>query len=256
MTETAQFRYAQARLQARHGERPAEPDWRRLQAVGELSNYLQLARQTKLHRWVSVIQARDSSHGIELALRRQFRTYIEEVARWLPARWRKPVRLLQRLPDLPALQHLLAGGTAHDWMMDDPWLHPFASDSVVVRRECLQDSDCATLLRGWRDKDPLYLVWLDYWHSQWPEAPRLTAGLEQLCRLFIAHLHARQEPATHPPDPQRETLARRLEAAFRRYSCQPGAACAHLALIALDLEKLRGDLVTRRLFTDTIAATP
>lgn len=256
MTETAQFRYAQARLQARHGERPAVTDWRRLRAVGDLSNYLQLARQMKLRRWVSVIQARDSSHGIELALRRQFRTYIGEVAGWLPARWRKPVRLLQRLPDLPALQHLLSGGTAYDWMLDDPRLRRFASDSVVVRRECLQDSDCAALLQGWRDQDPLYTAWLDYWRSQWPGAPRLTAGLDQLCRLFAAHLAGRHAPAAHPSDPQREALARRLEAAFRRYSCQPAAACAHLALVALDLEKLRGDLVTRRLFTDTAEATP
>jgi hypothetical protein len=256
MTETAQFRYAQARLQARHGDRPSDSDWRRLRAVGGLSNYLQLARQMKLRRWVDVIQTRDNSHSIELALRHQFRCYAEEIARWLPARWGKPVRLLQRLPDLPALQHLLAGGTAYNWMLDDPWLRPFASDSMVVRRECMQDSDCAALLRGWRDKDPLYGVWLEYWHSQWPRAPRLTAGLEQLCRLFGAHLRAWQEPATHPSDPQREALAYRLEAAFRRYSFQPAAACAHLALIALDLEKLRGDLVTRRLFAETAEATP
>jgi hypothetical protein len=47
-----------------------------------------------------------------------------------------------------------------------------------------------------------------------------------------------------------------LQGAFRRYSFQPAAACAHLALIALDLEKLRGDLVRRVLFSEAPGARP
>ena len=45
-----------------------------------------------------------------------------------------------------------------------------------------------------------------------------------------------------------DALASRLNYAFRRYSFQPAAACAHLALIAFDLQQLRGELVRRALF--------
>jgi hypothetical protein len=50
-----------------------------------------------------------------------------------------------------------------------------------------------------------------------------------------------------------EALATSLGAAFRRHSFKPAAACAHLGLVALDLERLRGELVQRALFEETTA---
>jgi hypothetical protein len=49
----------------------------------------------------------------------------------------------------------------------------------------------------------------------------------------------------------RQQLVAGLNYVFRRYSFEPAAACAHLGLIALDMEKLRGELLQRALFAET-----
>ena len=253
MSETARFRYAQARLQARHGERADELVWRRLQGIGDLANYLQAAQQTTLRPWVIGLHSRQNCHEIEFMLRRQYRDYVDAVARWLPARWTGTVTLLRRVPDLPALQHLLTGEATPAWMLDDPELRPLASENQAMRLEAMQNSDLAWLVEGWQQKDPLFVTWLDYWRSKWPRAPRLTAGLDYLARLVQQHIRGQfEEPAASGS--QRDVLMQGLNGAFRRYSQQPAAACAHLGLVALDLEKLRSDLVGRRLFADTAGA--
>jgi hypothetical protein len=77
----------------------------------------------------------------------------------------------------------------------------------------------------------------------------LTAGLHTLGKILLDHLRAQQSASGSSTRGQREALMPVLQGAFRRYSFQPAAACAHLALVALDLEKLRGDLLRRVLFT-------
>jgi hypothetical protein len=250
MSEAARFRYAQARLQARHGERADELVWRRLQGIGDLANYLQTAQQTTLRPWVTGLHSTQSCHEIELLLRRQYRDYVDGVARWLPARWTGTVQLLRRVPDLPALQHLMTGEAVSAWMLDDPELRPLASENRDMRLEVMQNSDLAWLVAGWQQQHPLFVTWLDYWRSKWPRAPRLTAGLDYLARLVQQHI-SRQLEESVTSSSQRDVLMQGLNAAFRRYSQQPAAACAHLGLIALDLEKLRSDLVGRRLFGAT-----
>jgi hypothetical protein len=250
MSETARFRYVQARLQARHGERADELVWRRLQGIGDLASYLQAAQKTTLRPWVTGLHNRQSCHEIEFMLRQQYRDYVDGVAHWLPARWTGTVKSLRRVPDLPALQHLMMGEATPAWMLDDPELRPLASENQAMRLEAMQNSDLAWLVEGWQQKDPLFATWLDYWRSRWPRAPRLTAGLDFLARLVQQHIRRQiEEPAASSS--QRDVLMQRLNGAFRRYSQQPAAACAHLGLIALDLEKLRGDLVGRQLFADT-----
>ncbi|MEA2078575.1 MAG: hypothetical protein U9P00_01725, partial [Pseudomonadota bacterium] len=65
MNNVVRFAYAQARLQARHGQRADEKVWRHLHSTGDLSNYLQMARQTVLRPWVIGIDGSQSSHDIE-----------------------------------------------------------------------------------------------------------------------------------------------------------------------------------------------
>lgn len=256
MSEPARFAYAQARLQARHGARPDEAVWLRLQGVGDLASYLQLAQHSPLRPWVLGMQARQSSHEIELSLRRQFRDYVAEVARWLPARWGVALRWLRCLPDLPALQHLLGEEPVPAWMQDDPALQPLASETRSARIEAMQNSDCRCLLKAsWQDR-PLYEAWFECWQRKWPHAPRLTPGLHTLGQILLTHLRAQQSGSGTSTRRQRETLMPVLQGAFRRYAFQPAAAGAHLALIALDLEKLRGDLVRRVLFTSIPGTQP
>ena len=47
---------------------------------------------------------------------------------------------------------------------------------------------------------------------------------------------------------QRQQLAARLGVLFRAFRYQPAAVFSHLLLVALDVERLRGDILQRRLF--------
>jgi hypothetical protein len=251
MNHAARFGYAQARLQARHGARADEQLWRRLASVGDFTSYLQAARRSTLRPWVLGIQVTESSHSIELHLRQQFRRYVDEVAQWLPAHWGDSVRWVKRLPDLPALQYLMNGEVAPAWMLEDPELRLFASETVALRLESMRNSDVNPLLAAWQRGSALPEAWLEQWQQLWPVQPTSGCGLTYLARLLSQHIQLLHSAPSVPTGHQRSHIEHRLTLAFRRYSLEPAAACAHLGLIALDLEKLRGELAFRLLFTET-----
>jgi hypothetical protein len=141
-------------------------------------------------------------------------------------------------------------------MRDDPELRLYATDTPVVRVQALQSSDCAALLKGWQRGEPLYTVWLEHWRALWPGSPRLAVGLESLARLLRRHLGALSLYSGEASAPLHETLSRELNHAFRRYSFQPAAAFAHLGLVALDVQKLRDQLLQRALFTGMTVPSP
>jgi hypothetical protein len=255
VNNVARFAYAQARLQARHGQRADEQVWRRLHSTGDLANYLQMARQTGLRAWVIGIDSSQSSHDIEFSLRRQFCRYVDDVSRWLPADWRAAFQALKRLPALPALQHLLSGASVPAWMLDDPGLRHFASENVKLRMEAIQASEYGYLVQAWQRGETLYDAWYDYWQHQWPGPARVNLAMKQLGRLLLQHIRSQGSETATSTRQQREVLVSRLNAVFRKFSFQAAAAFAHLALVALDLEQLRGDLLSRKLFAESTSET-
>jgi hypothetical protein len=248
------FAYAQARLQARHGQRADAQLWRRLHGTGDLASYLQMARQTVLRPWVIGIDTSQRSHDIEFSLRRQFRSYVDDVTHWLPVDWRGAFQALKQLPDLPALQHLLSGESVPAWMLEDPVLRDFASETVKSRIEAIQASECGYLVKAWQRGETLYDAWYDAWRQRWPGPARLDAAMERLGRLLLQHIRSQGAKSGTATRQQRDVLLSKLAAAFRNYSFQPAAALSHLALVALDLEQLRGDLLRRKLFSEARVA--
>jgi len=247
----ARFAYAQARLQARHGMRPTEQLWRRLASTGDLAGFLQQAQHTTLRPWVLGMQATQTSHTLELSLRQHFCHYIDEVAGWLPLHWGVVVRSAKRLLDLPVLQYLLRGEAVQRWMLEDAGLHPFTSENMATRLEAIQHSEYDYLATAWLRGEPLYKAWLEQWQQQWPASRRFVAGLTYLARLLREYLADPRGEAAAAGGLQRQRLVAGLKLAFRRYSFEPAAACAHLGLVALDLETLRGELLRRALFAET-----
>jgi hypothetical protein len=246
------YAYAQARLQARHGQRPGEHVWLQLHGTGDLANYLLVVRRTSLRHWVLGMNVSHSIHEIEQSLRDQLRGYIDEIADWLPTDWRESVRWISRLPDLPALQHLLAGNAAQSWMLSDPMLRDFASEERELRLDAIMRSDCYRLAESWQKGHSLPDAWLDHWQQLLPENSLKEDGIRQMIRLYHEHLSPPSDTEIVDTAQQRLHLETRLTSLFRHYSFQATAAFAHLGLVALDLGRLRSGLVRRALFPEAM----
>ena len=87
------------------------------------------------------------------------------------------------------------------------------------------------------------------WRSRWP-AGHDDPGLEELARLVAGHLARFRIALPHEANALRRDFEQRLLAFVRRHPVQPSAAFAWLALAALDLERLRGEIERRLAFPE------
>jgi hypothetical protein len=245
MSVNPRWSYVQARLQARHGERLQEADWRSLEAARSLDQFIERARATSLRRFAQRLNAGMSSHAIERSLRAAWRDYVEEVAGWGPAEWRPAALWTSHFPDLPAIDALLRGDRP-DWALQEANLAVFTIDKS--RAGDLKKSLLAPLMPAPERENTVPGRWLAQWRSRLPRGPTQPA-LDALADAIKMHAERlgradRQETS----GPYRRALMRSVTRMFRRHGGSPVAMFCHLALVALDLERLRGGLVRRRLF--------
>jgi hypothetical protein len=238
--------YAQARLQARFGERPDESVWHRLDAAPEPASVLEIARSTGLRRWVEGITPDSDRHAIEIALRARWRDCVTELSAWMPVSWQPALLWTRGLVDLPALCYLARDEVPLPWMLRDPVLQAYAEADTVARLAMLRE-DFGALRKsmlGGQDEvqqqgSPLPPqirdAWLAEWRRRWPRHGD-TSALEDLARLFVDAL--RQSAAPGRPD-----LTRKLRGLFRRSVLAPAAAFIYVAFTALDIERLRAGLL-------------
>ncbi len=248
MTTTATFAYVQVRLQARHGARPDESVWHRLQGTSDFADYLQHARHTPLRPWLATLDPGMDCDAIETELRRLFRRHVDEVTGWVVPAWRPAVRWVRRVPDLPAVRHLLTGAAVPHWLRQDPELRDLGCLPMELRRDVVGMSDCSVLLTAWQTGLSLADAWVARWRTLWPEAARRDRGLEYLAGALLGYLQVLQADTHGSVEERCHALEAQLRGSFRRYSFRPAAVFSHLALTALDLSRLRGDLLVRQLF--------
>jgi hypothetical protein len=134
-------------------------------------------------------------------------------------------------------------------MLQDPVLKPFTGIHHEQRNAALLQSQYAPMVHAYREGLPLLDVWNARWQQLWP-GPRAgeRASLQQLQTLLRQHLVSFMEEAPGSAWRQRQQLAARLGVLFRAFRYQPAAVFSHLLLVALDVERLRGDILQRRLF--------
>ncbi|HVZ52413.1 MAG TPA: hypothetical protein VG986_10630 [Pseudolabrys sp.] len=252
MSGDPHWNYAQARMQARHGDRLQEADWHALAAVQTADSYVERARATSLRRFSEPVTAGMNSHAIERALRGAWRAYVEEVASWLPTAWRPAVMWTAVLPDLPVIDALLKGETPA-WTRQDPQLAMFAETDATQRLANLQRSTLAPLLPDADGTPTLGLRWARHWRALWPKQSAADArALNALARAVEAHIERLANAGSHESSAtHRRALERSVTRLFRRHPASPAAVFSHLVLVALDLERLRGGIVRRRLFEPT-----
>ena len=96
---------------------------------------------------------------------------------------------------------------------------------------------------------PLLEGWIAHWRRCWANPdPGQTRALEGFARLLRAHVAAMHgAPDAGSGARADEALERRLVAGFRRHLLEPVSVYYHLALVTVDLARLRGELVRRRL---------
>ncbi len=200
------FAYAQARMQARFGERLTPPEWRAVEGARALARYLEQARATTLRRYLQRVHEAMSVHELEQAMREEAATACSEVAGWCPPAWRESIALLPALLELP----LRSDGPGGDR----------AAEAAAS------------------------------WHAAWTAAmpgARIPAKVAAFASEVQAAL-VRSGGADGTTFPPRQALDRLLSRWFRAAAATPVAILAYLGFVFIDLERLRGGLVRRRLF--------
>lgn len=245
---------AQARLQARHGARPTDPDWAALAATRDLEAALRLLADWPSAGWTRRLGRRPSPGEVERRARQAWLEEVDEVARWLPAPHRPLVVWLGWLPWLPALEKLARGGRAPDWARDDPVLGPVIASDVPSREAALRRTGLAPLAAGFGPGTGPADVWLEHWRASWPAQRAVRGPLEAVCRdLRLAADRLASMPPGAGSDAVARALGRRLVLAFRRNPLSPAGVVAWLALRGLAWRRLRGALVSRALAGEVAA---
>ncbi len=248
MIDCGSLEVAHARLCARHGERPDEPAWRRIETLRELAPLLDAARVTGLRPWLVGIGVDSTAHQVEAILRGHGRALIAEVAAWMPAAWQAPILWCAVLPDLALLQHLARGGETAAWMQDDNLWRELVATAPQARAAALSAGPCAALAAAWSAPHTIGQAWRDEWQRRLPRASGDAGTLAPLERLLRDHFKAFADARGGQAWAQRSSLHAQLSMSLRRAVLEPAAAFIHLALCALDLERLRAELLRRILF--------
>jgi hypothetical protein len=252
MANDARFAYLQARLQARHGDRPAADDWRVAEASTDLSHYLEAIRRTALRRWVGDINHEMEPEAIERQLRAAWREHVDQVATWAPEEWRAAVEWLRWLPDLPAVEHLMRGAKVPPWMRADPVLREFAFDEPQRRREALAELPLGPVQPEDEAVVPQVVDgWLEEWRRRLPAAGRDPDGeLAQILEAIRNHVETMRSSDDTDGRALRSALAGRLARRFRRGAGTATALFSHLVLDGLELERVRAGVMARRLMPE------
>lgn len=236
---------AQARLSARFGSLPDDALWARLSAIRDHAILLDAMRTSVMARWVRGIVATDGAHRIECAVRVAWREEVRQVAAWMPPAWQQAVHWWTTFLDLPLLQHLGRGGPMPCWLAADPAYRE--TDAPGTLRD-LAPWRLARKMVATGDDAPR--AWLAAWRVRCADPD--TAGLDTLARLL--RIGQPLSPRITSSSAGIASRRRALTLLFRHMTLEPMAAFCYLAIVAIELERLRGELVRSVLFARERAA--
>jgi hypothetical protein len=166
----------------------------------------------------------------------------------MPTRWQQPLRWIKRLIDLPALQYLLAGGEPLVWMKSDPCIGDFTADDPQLRVQAMIEAGNKALVDSLQQDGSILAGWLSQWNSIRPRSLQLNHGLRSVEKLLNEHVKRQttQQGMMLPTD--YDQLLDQLRLLFRRYAFQPTAVIAYLVIVAVDVYRIRSDLLQRLFF--------
>jgi hypothetical protein len=246
------FAYAQARAQARLGERLSEAGWRVIESLPGLAQYLASLRNSVLAPHVRHFSAAVTIHTIDRALRDDWRVEVAAIRHWAPEPWMTAVAWTAWLPYLDPVAWLIDDNRALAWMHDDTVLRELAIDELSARRLAIANSPFGVLAHD-DASTSLKRHWFERWKALWPPSHEdEITGLEALVSAVRRYLAANREKGERP-DARRGAI-RRLETyttgLIHHRTEEPVVIFCHLLLVALDLQRLRDGLLRRALFRD------
>lgn len=248
MTPRYRFALAQARLAARYAALADDSDWQRLAASRSFAAYVEDARGGRLQPWLKGISAVSDAHQVERALRASFVDQVEESAGWLPAAWRPAVHWMGWLPYLPLFAARAGGASWPAWVAGDYRLANLLDETgdlrPAARAELAPLTDTA---------EPAQVpgAWADAWQRRWPGVHADPRGhLEDLSARVSRHLAAFPGLPPERAWQARGELRERLRLTFHQRLLEPATVFLYLALVLLDLERLRAGLLGRLLFDE------
>ena len=247
MRSPRRFAYTQARIQARYADLPGEDDWQRLAGARTLGTFVEEAREGALRGWVKGFSALSDAHDLDRGLRAIWVDNVRQVTQWVPPSWRPAFSWLRWLPLLPLLGHVARGHPLPPWVDSDPSLGvPRRSDGVLDTQALVAVGGVALTAPA----EGLPEAWRAEWQRLWPADDKaLVGGVEGLAASVLRHTRAFAQAGSDTAWSLRRELRERLRMDFHRLGLQPAAGFAFLALVALDLERLRAALMQRALFS-------
>lgn len=244
MKRSGDLEYACARIGARMGERPNEAAWRAIAGIRGFAAFLDAARTPPFGWWTSGIAADAEPHGIESVLLGHWRALVDELRVWMPEQWQAAIIWTGALVDLPGAQYIARGGGPLPWMREDPAYRELSRNGGPPTSGPL-----APLARTWTNPEGLFRAWADEWSRRVPRRYGAERNAIADCgRLLVADRAARTDSSGSDGTLARRALVSRLSALYRKATLDPAAAFIFLALSALDMERLRGELLRRAIF--------
>jgi hypothetical protein len=245
MSTLSRFAYAQARIQARYARLPTEEEWQRLAPARTLPSFLEEAREGAMREWVKGFSGQSDAHDLEVGVRNLFRETVDELAGWLPEPWRPAMSWTRWLPLLPLLDHQTRTGSAPPWLQRDPGLQGLLTDGRTDPGK-LRGAGAGALADAPAEHAA---AWVLEWRRLMPPVKRsFERHVDELVGLLTKHLAVFRDARSESAWDVRRALRGRLTLLLHRHLLQPASAFVFLGLTALDLERLRGELVSRALF--------
>ncbi len=237
--------YASARMHARLARMPAGPDWSRLEHARDLEGVLEAARGSSLVAITAALDATSDAHRVDASARDAWDRLLAECARWLPPDWSPALAWCGAIPRLDAAASIARGERPAPWMARDAWLAALAPESAPSR-----DHPLAPLAAAWTGDDPASTaaLWAREWRNRLPADARADEGVARWHDVVARHVREFAQAPLHEAPRLRARLRARALATFRRQGTEAAGALAWLALAALDLERVRGELVRRSAF--------
>ncbi|WP_295883852.1 hypothetical protein [uncultured Thiohalocapsa sp.] len=243
------FAHAQARVQARYGRLPAEADWRRISGIRGLGAWLEDARNGPHRDWIKGFSAASTAADIEAGVRGRLLDEIDAVAAYVPAAWQDAVHWTRWLPLAGVLERVRAGGRLPDWARGLPQVAALVDEQGDWVQAQMERAGIGSLLDP--AAGPLLGAWTDGWRQRWPSpGDAVQADLDGLAALLREHLTVFRRSDPQRAWTRRQALRERLRFRFHGLGLSPAAPFTYLALLALDLERLRRALLDRALFPE------